>query len=76
MELPGIQLVNANEMVLRDLGSRFARGQKLTLAEQNMAAIATGSVDSNVFGPSPAEMKLPDYSMPEMVKGRLISYVA
>lgn len=75
-EVLTVKLMNPNEVILSDIGYRMARGGKLTLAEQGMAVLATAALDASRYGPGPAEMRLPQNSLPENVKGALAQYSA
>lgn len=75
-EIKSVEPMNGYELVMRDMGSRYARGTKLTFIEEGMAMTATAALDAKRFGPTPAEMTLPASSLPENVKGALASYSA
>ena len=72
----GVTPLNGNEMVMRDMGYRYARGATLTFAEEGMAMVATAAMTANNYGPGPATMKLQRPALPENVKGALAQYSA
>lgn len=75
-EVLGVTPLKTSEVILTDLGSRMSRGSKLTMMEQGMAIMATAAQAADRFGPGPADMKLPENSLPENVKGALAQYSA
>lgn len=62
------------EIVMRDVGGRYAQGLTLSLAEQDMVMTATAALTAANYGPTPATMKLKPVPLPENVKGALAQY--
>lgn len=69
-----VEPLSSSELVMRDLGRRYSQGVTLSLAEQNMAMMASAALLADRYGPSPATMKLKGMDLPETVKGALASY--
>ncbi len=65
---------NGAELMLDDLGTRYASGIKLSGTDIGNAIIASARINASKFGPGPADMPIRVEQLPESVKGTLISH--
>ncbi len=66
--------VSGADMVLENVGNRYVRGGNLTIADENMAMVASAAKSAERFGPSVADFKVSRPELPENVKGTLVEY--
>ncbi len=59
------------EVILRDVGRRYAAGQKLSMTDENMAMSATAHSSASNYGPDMKEFTVKSPELPEQVKGTL-----
>ncbi len=67
---------NGAELMLSELGTRYASGQKLSGTDIGNAIIASARMNASQFGPGPGEMPIRSEQLPESVKGTLVSYAS
>ncbi len=65
---------NGAELMLDDLGTRYASGIKLSGTDIGNAIIATARQNASKFGPGPGEMPIRSEQIPESVKGALVAH--
>ncbi len=67
---------NGAELMLSDLGVRYAAGRKMSGTDIGNAIIASARVNAAQFGPGPGDMPIRVEQLPESVKGTLVSYAS
>ncbi len=65
---------NGSEIILGDVGRRYAAGQKLSMTDENMAITATTKQNADQFGPSITDFTVSGPELPEQVKGTLAQH--
>ncbi len=68
--------VSGADMALENVGTRYVRGGNLTIADENMAMVASAAKSAERFGPSVADFKVNRPQLPESVKGTLVEYAS
>ncbi len=63
-----------SEIILGDVGRRYAAGQKLSITDENMAMLAATSEKASEYGPDVADFTVQRPDIPETVKGTLAKH--
>lgn len=75
MDSLGVSQSKIADNVMTNLGRKVASNMELTTVERMMAMTASVQMNSDRYGPGPAEMRLETPELPETVKGILANYV-
>ncbi len=62
------------EMVLQDVGRRYVQGSQLSMADENMAMVASAAKNAERFGPTIKDFEISRPQLPENVKGTLVEH--
>ncbi len=63
-----------SEITLGDVGRKYITGAKLSMADENMAMLASAQQNASQYGPDPAEFVVKGPELPETVKGTLVEH--
>ena len=65
---------SGSAFTMAQIADKMKRGARLTFAEQHLAISSAANMHARTFGPMPEDVRLPDISIPENVKGALAHF--